>query len=316
MPDSIEDRITALALTRHGVVTRAQLLEAGLSPKMVDARARSGRLRRVHRGVFLLGHLRGRLEPPWAPEMAAALASGPGSTVSHASAGGIWEVAPRPPRAAPVDITMPPGRAPVRRGGIRAHRGTDRLPDDGATVHGIPVTSAARTLLDLAGVLHAAALERAIATAERRRLIDVRDLRRMAYRHGGRPGAPLLRAVLGRDGDDGRAGFTRSEAEARFVAMVREGGLPLPETNVVVRGYEVDALWRAEGLAVEVDGHAFHGSRRSIRNDHRRDADLLAAGIRVMRVTWDQIIDEPTPTAVRLGQALVLAGAGATAGGR
>jgi len=101
--------------------------------------------------------------------------------------------------------------------------------------------------------------------------------------------------------------MTRSGAEERFLDLVRRGRLPQPETNVVVRGHEVDFLWRAERLVVEVDGFAFHASRRSFESDRRRDAELAAAGWRVVRVTWRQVVDEPHATLVCVAQALARA---------
>jgi very-short-patch-repair endonuclease len=122
----------------------------------------------------------------------------------------------------------------------------------------------------------------------------------MLARHAGRPGAPALRAVL----ESGQPRLTRSEAEDRFLQLVQKGDLPLPEANVMVQGYEVDFLWRSAGLAVEVDGFGFHASRRSFENDRRRDAELAANGIHVIRVTWRHVVEEPHATLVRVAQAL------------
>lgn len=296
---SVDDSIACLAARQHGVVTRSQLLAEGLTPRMVGSRVRSERLRPLHRGVYLLGSLRASLEPEHSREMAAVLACGPGAVLSHRSAAWIWELLPRPGGATPVEVTVP-RRARPRRPGIRARR-SDHLSADEATVLGLPVTTPGRTLRDLSTRISTRELSRAAARAERRGLIDADGLSKLVARHRGRPGAPLLRAAL--EVESGPA-FTRSEAEERFLDLIGSGGLPAPEANVVVRGHEVDFLWHPAGIAVEVDGFGFHASRRSFENDRRRDAELAAVGVYVIRVTWRQIVDEPSATLVHVAQAL------------
>lgn len=305
MDRSIEERIAAVAATQHGVVTRGQLIAAGLTRRRVASRARSGGLRRLHLGVYLLGHLRGTLEPERAPVMAAVLACGPGTLLSHVHGGWLWNLNDRPPRSWPVDVLMSDGRTPARRPGIRAHRPGRLHPGDASSVDGVPVTSPGRTLCDLATVLSRRELESAVARAERHELIDAAELRKLVARQHGVAGAPLLRAVLEQDGGPA---FTRSEAERRFLDLVRTSRLPEPEVNVRVHGYEIDFLWRDQGIAVEVDGFAYHSSRRSFASDRRRDAELLDARIIVIRVTWEQIAHEPTATMVTLARALERAG--------
>lgn len=208
-----------------------------------------------------------------------------------------------------VDVAFPGDRTPTRRRGIRGHRAGSLGTDDRAIVEGIPVTAPARTILDLSAVVAARELEGVIARAERLGLVSTRDLGRLVDRCRGRAGAPLLRSIVEREGG---ALLTRSEAEARFADLVRGSGLPTPEANVMVHGYEVDFLWRDHRVAVEVDGFAFHASQHSFAGDRRRDADLLVLGIRTMRITWSQIVNEPKSTLVRL--ALTLARAGPHAG--
>jgi very-short-patch-repair endonuclease len=147
-------------------------------------------------------------------------------------------------------------------------------------------------------------LSRAAARAERLELLDVGDLCEIVSRHGGRHGAPLLRAAIQVEGGPV---FTQSEAEERFLDLLASGGLPAPEVNVVVRDYELDFFWRAEGFAVEVDGYEFHSSRHRFENDRRRDTELAAAGIQVIRVTWRQIVGKPRSTLVQVAQALARA---------
>ena len=301
---SIDDAIFALAARQHGAVTRSQLLAAGLARGMVASRLESGRLRPLHRGVYLLGSLTGPLEPERARAMAAVLACGSGTVLSHRSAAWLWGVLPRPGPAAPVDVTVP-NRARTRRPGIRARRSADLPARDTTRLEGVPVTTPARTLRDLSLVVGARDLDRAAARFERRGLIGSTEMRALPARHRGRPGAGLLRAAL--SCGDGMA-LTRSAAEERFLEIVRRGRLPRPRTNVVVQGHEVDFLWPGEKLVVEVDGFAFHASRRSFEADRRRDAELAAAGMRVVRVTWRQIVEENHATLARVAQALARAG--------
>jgi very-short-patch-repair endonuclease len=277
--------ILALAARQHGLVTRKQLLDAGLTPQMVRGRLKAKRLRPVQRGVYLVG-------PPLAPrvkEMAAVLASGPGAVVSHRSAAALWEMLPQPGASAPVDITVHVSCRGFRPG-IRVHR-TRRL-DPGETTKkdGVPVTSPARTVLDLAGELRAEELERVVAEVERRGLNTRAELSAMVARHPRRAGVGTLRALL--RGEVSPV-LTRSKAEERFLALIRKAQLPCPDVNVGVAGYEVDFLWRNQRLVIEVDGFAFHSSRRDFKRDRRRDSILSMKGLRVIRITWGQIVDEP-----------------------
>jgi hypothetical protein len=116
----------------------------------------------------------------------------------------------------------------------------------------------------------------------------------------GRPGGPLLREVLGEHGPL----FTRSEAEVRFLGLIERAGLPVPQVNSRVAGYEVDFHWPEAGLVVEVDGFAYHSSARVFEQDRIRDGDLTGAGLRVIRVTWRQLTTEPLAVAARLGACL------------
>ena len=189
----------------------------------------------------------------------------------------------------------------MRDAGIRVHRVGRLDPDETTRRDGLPITTPARTLFDLAGCLDPRDLERAVARADRQRLLDREDVRALLSRYPCRRGGGSLRALL--DGDPVPS-LTRSEAESRLLELIRQGRLTPPETNVIVQGYEVDFLWRAERLVVEVDGFAFHSARDEFERDRHRDGVLLAAGLRVMRVTWRQITRNPEALLVRLAQAL------------
>lgn len=299
MNRSTDERVAEVAAAQHGVVTRAQAIGAGLTPRMIAGRLRSGRLRSVHRGVYRIGPL----SPPRSREMSAVLACGPGAVVSHRSAAWLWDLVSPPAATWPVDVTVP-GRDRSRRPGIRAHRVAALGAADTAMVEGIPVTAPVRTVVDLARVVVSGELERAVARAERQGLVTRGELSALIVRYRGRPGLPRLRAVV--EGAGGPA-LTRSEAESLFLRLVRKVGLPAPEVNVTVQGYELDFLWPSAGIAVEVDGFAFHSSRPVFESDRRRDLRLAAAGIQVIRVTWRRLVDEPGATMVELGQTLALA---------
>jgi hypothetical protein len=288
-------RDAALALfaeRQQGHVTRAQALAGGMGPGAFQGRVDRGYLHRVHRGVYRVGHT-APLE--FDREMAAVLACGTRTVASHASAAYLWALAPRP--EGDVHVTGPHRR---HRRGIRLHRS----PVDPAEVvrrHGVPVTRPSRTLLDYAADAAALLLERAVEDALRRRLVTRRELGAELTR--GRPGSGALRRLLMRE--DGPA-LTRSEAERRVVALVRAAGLPPPDHNVLVEGIEVDLLWREERLVVEVDGFAYHSGRVAFERDRLRDSRLVALGFRVIRVTWRQIVHEPSAVIAALAQALVV----------
>jgi very-short-patch-repair endonuclease len=292
---AVEERIDAIAARQHGVITGAQLRAAGLGPHAVKYRLAGKRLHLVQRGVYRVGPLLTRR----GQQLAAALACGAGAVLSHRSAAALWRIIPE--ADAPIEVTSR-GANRHRRPGIRPHRG--RLGDDDvACVDGIPVTSVARTLLDLAGTAPPGELDQALARAERLGLANPAEVESLLARHPKARGARVLRALLGVRGG---VPLTRSEAEKRFLQLTRKAQLPAPRTNSRVVGHEVDVLWPAERLVVEIDGVAFHSSPASFEQDRSRDAQLAAAGFQVVRVTWRQMVREPEAVIARVAQALAL----------
>jgi very-short-patch-repair endonuclease len=179
----------------------------------------------------------------------------------------------------------------------------DLHPADATVRDGIPITTAARTLLDIASTLDARELERAFDRGLKGRVLTRHavavTLQRAPRRAGGRHLAGLVDAEL-------RAWTeTRSEREERFLTLLRAGGLPEPELNVRVGRYTVDALWRQLKFVVEIDGYEYHSTRRSFESDHERDLDLEAGGFRVTRFTAEQVKNKPEAVLVRLTQQLV-----------
>jgi predicted transcriptional regulator of viral defense system len=266
--------IATLADAQHGVVARAQLISAGLSGDDVDRRAGARRLRRLHRGVFAVGHRRLTVEGWW---MAAVLACGPGAVLSHVSAAIAWEL--RRSASGLIHVTVPGSAGRVKRTGIHLHRSATLTTQDVTEIRGVPVTSVARTILDLSRTLKGRALEALIDRADQRGLVDFEALRSA--------NSASLQAVL----SSYSAAPTRSELEERFLALCDDHGIPRPETNARIEGIEVDFLWRDRRLIVEVDGYAYHRSPSAFENDRERDVRLQIAGWRVMRFTWRQITD-------------------------
>jgi very-short-patch-repair endonuclease len=285
-----------LALSRpHGVVARDQLIAGGVARTLIDNRVGARWLRPLYRGVYAVGPV----QSDDAPYLAAVLACGGGAVLGVQPAGYLWRMIRQEPRG-PIDVLVPLPRCPRHRG-IRVHRVQPLPPDEVTRFRNIPVTTPARTLLDLATVLPIRELEQAIALAERNHAGTERRLVSLLARYPSRAGTPTLRELLDRSP---KPALTRSEAEELFLGLVRKAGLPVPETNVPVHGYELDFLWREQRLAVEIDGFAFHGDRAAFEADRRRDADLAAQGIQVVRITWRRIANTPEAVLVQLVQAL------------
>ena len=295
----LDRRIAALAAGQRGVVSRAQLEALGASRRQVGTRLANGRLHRVHRGVYLVGHT---AAPHGAREVAALLALGPGAVISYRSAAALWDLLPYPATA---DVCVTIAQRRIRsRPGVTARVSGDLRGADVRVLGGIPVTSPARTVAGLAVELGLDELEHLAAEAQRRSLARPSELIAELDRLTGRPGARALRTVLDRDGGPA---FTRSEAERRLLRLVREAGLPTPLVNAKRHGYELDFLWPAERLVVEVDGLRFHSDLRAQRVDRRRDAELVALGYSVMRFTWDRLTRQASAVVAQLAAALTLA---------
>jgi very-short-patch-repair endonuclease len=273
------------------------MLAAGISNGAIGRGVAAGRLQRLHPGVYAVGHT---ALPPLAAETAALLACGTHAVLSHHTAAGLWEIRPPPQPGSEVHVSVA-GHNPGQLSGLRIRRTRSLTRAEIRKHQGLPLTSPARTLLDLAEDLSERELERALDEALVRRLLRERELERALGRANGRHGAPLLTAVLAR-----RAGptLTRSQAEEKCLALIRDAQLPEPEVNVRVHGYEVDFYWRQSGLVLEIDGYAFHGTRAAFERDRRKDAKLRAAGIAVLRATWRQLEDESHAVVVWLAQAL------------
>jgi very-short-patch-repair endonuclease len=292
----VDALILETAARQHGVVSRRQLLRLGVSRDTIERRRSAGLLRALHRGVYRVGPVAG----PYAREMAAVLATDGAGVASHRSAAALWGLLPRRDDEEPVELVVVGGGV-RRRHRVHVYRVQVLPRDEVTTLDHVPLTTPARTLVDLAGAASGRELERVWAHMERENLARRSDLVEVLARRPRCCGAGKLRALLA----PGRApAFTRSEAEERLLALVRKAQLRAPETNVRIDSVEVDFYWHAERLVVEVDGYAYHASPRAFERDRRRDARLTARGLRIMRVTWRQIAEEPEATLARLAQAL------------
>gem|GEM_PF-1570698 len=268
----LEDRIMDLAARQHGLVTRCQLLGAGLGRDAINYRIRVSRLRPVHRGVYRIGPV----VAPRAPEMAAVLACGPEAVLSFRSAAVLWKILPRGAFRAPVDVTVRT-RNRRRREGIRVHRDPGLGSDEVIDLQGIPTTTSTRTVFDVAAVLGPSNFERALARADKRGFLDLSALSSLAARDPARRGSGTLRGLLQSGGGND---LTRSEAEERFLAMLKRAELPRPEVNVSLGSYEVDFLWRVERLvgvfAEQLRGRPPEGRRAGRESLSGLASDLAA----------------------------------------
>jgi len=294
-PSSVAGRcadiaIAAVASRQHGVVSRRQLLTLGCTRHQIQGRATSGRLHRLHRGVYAVGHRRLTRHGHW---MAAVLSCGPGALLSHRSAAALWGIL-APSDSFP-DVTVRGARP--SRNGLRIHRARGLTSRDHAVREAITVTAPARTIVDLAVAVDRRRLERAVEAAERLGLFDLRAIDEVLSRSTRRPGSRALRSVLSAYREPA---FTRSELERRFLELVKGAGLPSPSMNASIAGHEVDALWLEEGLVVELDGYESHRTRAAFERDRRRDEELLLAGLRVIRLTAWRIAQGPQLVTERL----------------
>lgn len=270
-----------VAATQHGVLTRRQALEAGLSASAIRTALARGRWTALRAGVYRVGVLPTPLEA----EMAAVLSCRGGAVISHHTAAFLWAMLPPPKGPTEIHVTALQGR-PRSGSGLRAHRSPGLTTDECTTLKGVPITNAARTILDLAIGLTPGTAERVVARAIHAGICTQELLRTMLARHPRRPGTVVLRELLAQAGEPA---LTRSEAESRFLDLVRAAELAPPRTNSPLEGFEVDFFWPAARLVVEIDGRAYHGDQHSFEGDRARDAALIGAGYRVQRFTWVQV---------------------------
>jgi hypothetical protein len=287
--------LAELAERQYGVVSVRQLETIfGYSPSAVKREVAAGRLLRLHRGVYAVGH---RLVPARGRCLAAVLASGPDALLSHRSAAWLWGVTRYGP--APLHVTSPIPRKP--RLPIKLHHSRILSADDRAFEDGIPLTALPRTLLDCAADLPLRHMRRMLERSEELELFDlgpIEDLLQRSGRHGGRRGLRHAIALYQ------PVPFTRSGFERLFFEAVMAAGLPRPATNFVEVGLELDLYWPEHRFAVELDTYATHGTNAAFERGHLRDEDLMLAGIEMVRVTDVRFHREPKAVLNRVGALL------------
>ena len=269
--------VAELASRAHGVVTRKQLLRAGITAREIQRRLERGALLPVHRGVYRVGH---RAPSTDARYMAAVLGCGKGAVLSgHAAAYLLGILKGRPP---PPEVTVPTKR---RVKGVKTRRANT---EDATVWRGIPVTTVPRTLVDLAPYLPEEELARACHEAGVRHHTTPAQVEAVLARRPNSPGAAKLRAVL-----RGEVHVTLSKLERRFLYLLRENSLPLPQTNRPAGGRRVDCRWPAHRLTVELDGYRYHHSRYAWEQDRRREREARARGDEFRRYTYGDVFEHP-----------------------
>jgi hypothetical protein len=280
--------LAKIAKRQHGVVARKQVEEAGLSSRTIERWVGKGRLHRIHPGVYALGHdaitVRGR----W---MAAVLASGPGAVLSHRSATALWSIWGS--GAGEIHVTVPR----KSRSQLAIQRHFSALPSDEVTTHdGIPVTSAARAVLDLAADKGEAAAESALREMEYLQIYGPVSVPSLLRRHPYHRGSTLVARCLERLEED-PGGRLRSPLEELFLPFLDAHQIPRPRLNPCLsvgdERFQVDCLWPEARLIGELDGFQAHGTRAAMGRDRRRDRRLLAQSYWVVRITEAHLTQEP-----------------------
>ena len=289
--------LAELAALQHGVVALWQLYLLGFTWRAVESRVLSGRLHRVHRGVYAVGHPK---LTPRGHHMAAVLAYGKDALLSHRSNAALRGLLPDARTV--IDVTAP-GR--TRRGRVGTgvvHQPRGLHPDDLDVFDGIPCTAVPLLLLDVAETAPQRQLERVFEAAERERQLDMRKVGELMERSGGRRGLRPLRALLAQFEEP--PPNVRSRLERRFFALCRGAGVPVPAVNVWVGDCEVDMLWDEQRVIVELDGWDTHRTRAAFERDRARDVRLQAMGYTVLRFTWRQLAHEPEVLLAAVGKLL------------
>jgi predicted transcriptional regulator of viral defense system len=288
----LDQAISELALWQHGVFGLHQLCELGLTSSAVRYRVATGRLHRIHHGVYSL--VPRELLNREGLYMAAVLACGPGAVLSHRSAARLHEL--RNYGHTKIDVTVPK-RSARAHSGVAVHRSTTLTAADVTDVDNIPVTTVARTLFDVGEVVTQRQLERAFDQAEIAEVLDLKTINDQLARNPTRPAAKKVRKVLA----EHYIGQTPTwnENEELLLSITRSLGIPDPDTNQFIvlpdggPAIRVDFVWRDRRVIVEADSGKWHSSRQRIEIDRRRDQRLTAAGWTVIRTTWRQLTQRP-----------------------
>lgn len=282
LPSEVDLAIARLAHRQSGVVSRLQLIDLGLSPEAVSRRLFKGSLHRLVDGVYAVGHDRVSREGRWA---AALLFAGPTACLSHRTALLLWGIDKGPGRVEVIrDFNRTnPRRANTRDKWLAVHR-TRYLPERDLTRrNGFPVTTVARAMLDLTPRLTEIQLRDFLAAAKRKGLANHADFGDILDRGSGHQGIARLRRAVNEW--DPSIAATKSNVEALFLRLRKKYGIPAPDVNVDVGGFEVDCLWPDRRVIVELDTYTYHGDPVAFEKDRNRDLILEGMGFRVLRIT-------------------------------
>jgi very-short-patch-repair endonuclease len=276
---TVEEVLARIARSQHGLVTRKQLLDAGVSSDEIRWRLREGSLIRVHRGVYRVGHKAPSIEARY---LAAVLACGEGAVLSGQAAGHLWGLIKG--TAPPPEVTTPKDR---KVKGIRTRRAR-RGEIEETTWRGIPITTVPRTLVDLSSLLQLEDLARACHEAGALHRTTPRQVEQVLMGRPNTPGAKQLRRVM-----HGEVHVTLSALERRFLERLREAGLREPVTNRKAGAKRVDCRWPEHNLTVELDSYRYHSSRHAWEQDRRREREAYARGDDFRRYTYHDVFEDP-----------------------
>jgi hypothetical protein len=277
---TVERELARIASVSHGVVTRSQLLRAGVTPEEIKSRVKNSSLLRVHLGVYRVGH---RAPSTEAAYLAAVRAAGEGALLSGPAAAhlhGLVKGSPPMP-----EVTA---RTERRIEGVTTHRCRFLNAHDATFVRGIPVTTVPRTLVDISSELSLDALARACHEAGVRYRTTPAQVEAVLVQRPNIRGARKLRRVI-----HGDVNVTLSKLEAVFLKLLREDGLSLPITNRPAGGRRVDCRWPEYRLTVELDSYRFHNSRHSWEQDRRREREARARGDEFRRYSYGDVMEDP-----------------------
>lgn len=276
-----------MAERQWGVLSLPQLRELGISEAATRRLVARGYLVRLYPAVYAVGHPPQRIEGRLT---AALFHAGPGAALSHTTAAWWWQFTDSEPRT----IHIATRHRPAPATNLRLHRPREF---ERITHRRLAVTPPSRTLLDLAAVVDEQTLRSALAQADHRDRLDPPSL--LGEVRKGRPGGRALRHALERHLPELADANKRQEVE--FLLLVERAGLPIPELNVWVDGFKVDAFWREQNLIVELDGHATHANPVANARDRHRELIHRRGGRRLCRYTWQQVTREPEVVAADLG---------------
>jgi very-short-patch-repair endonuclease len=277
---TVLQKVIAIASKQHGVITREQLLAAGMRSSAIGRWADKGLLIREFAGVYRLGHNAPSTEATYT---AAVLAAGDGALLAGRAAAHLMRLLKGAP---PRPEVIAKNERHIKGVSVKRERGLN--PRDRTICRGIPTTTVGRTLVDLAAELHEYELGQAWHQARVLYRTEPEDVEAVLERRPNSKGAKTLREIL-----RGKKKVSLSRLERRFLKLLKDNDLELPETNRSVGGRYVDCRWPARKLTVELDSYRYHSSRHAWEQDRKRERQARARGDDFRRYTWDDVFEDP-----------------------